>query len=66
MKVRTDQKFLLLQDIENELVDTEGRRGSDELREQHWNIYIVMWKQRASGKLPGPSLVLCDNLDDRD
>lgn len=32
---RLISKFLLPQDIENKLVDTEGRRGWGELREQH-------------------------------
>ena len=38
-------------DIENRLVDTVwGRRGWDELREQHWHTYTTMGKT-ASGKL---------------
>ena len=31
---------------EDRLVDTEGRSGWDELREQHWNTYITMCKSR--------------------
>ena len=42
-------------DIENRLTDTEraeGRRRSDELREQHWDIYVTMCDTIANEKLP--------------
>ena len=39
-------------DTENRLVDmVTEEKGGDEVREQHWNIYIPYVKQRASGNL---------------
>ena len=50
---------------ENRLVDSRGRRGWDELREEHGNIYVIIckidtWREVATqhGKL---SLELYDN-----
>ena len=39
-------------DTENRLVDmVTEEKGGDEVREQHWNIYIPYVKQSASGNL---------------